>query len=459
MSRLLLFPFLLLFVLTSGCQSSNTEVNPQKGARLGSSPTASITRDRQQLASPKATLAVTLTPTPAPALGYTHIRADGNRLADGQGGLPDSAPLDIPLAGSPRWVTAVPWQDGTIWAVLLDNNFTQAFFVQGLEVTPVTIIPRVMVDIAPLLMVNDLKEVHFITPPINNPGGNHPMRLNDANDHAYTDANGRLFLQDTKSHSLGNLDLRALPDGRLLVDENGRLLLLTDPTMVYDHGVLGDSVEASSITLIEARPEARVLSTIPVPNHQVIEGIAPIWTDWNGDGQREIVVTLSDAAQGAQVALFSEEGSLLAAGPAIGQGFRWRHQIAVAPFGPNGERELAAVLTPHLGGVVEFYQWQDEVLEIVAQVPGFTSHMIGSRNLDMAAAGDFDGDGHIELLLPTQDRMELGGIRRTTSGAEIAWTVQVGGRVSTNIGAVSNDEGQLTVGIGREDHILRLWTP
>ena len=78
-------------------------------------------------------------------------------------------------------------------------------------------------------------------------------------------------------------------------------------------------------------------------------------------------------------------------GPAIGRGNRWRHQIAVAPFGPNGERELVDVLTPHIGGVVEFYRMVGDRIEIVATVPGFTSHVIGSRNLDLALAADADG--------------------------------------------------------------------
>ena len=105
--------------------------------------------------------------------------------------------------------------------------------------------------------------------------------------------------------------------------------------------------------------ETASAETYPVGNGQVIEGIAPIWVDWNQDGEREIIVTLSDLANGAQVVVFNEQGKRIAEGPAIGQGYRWRHQIAVAPFGPNGEMELVDVLTPHLGGVVEFYQWQE----------------------------------------------------------------------------------------------------
>ena len=170
-------------------------------------------------------------------------------------------------------------------------------------------------------------------------------------------------------------------------------------------------------------------------------------------------MTLSNAAEGAQIVLFSENGQQLAAGPAIGTGFRWRHQLAVAPFGPNQEMELVDVRTPHIGGTVEFYQWHGTSLEIVATVPGYTSHIIGSRNLDMAVAGDFDGSDRYQLLLPTQSRTALGAIARTTDGAEVAWQLPLDGQIVSNIAAVSLLDGRIGVGIGRADNVLRLWLP
>ena len=77
----------------------------------------------------------------------------------------------------------------------------------------------------------------------------------------------------------------------------------------------------------------------------------------------------------------------------------------------------------------------------------------------MAAAADLDGDGRIELLLPTQSRTELGAIRRTRDGAEVVWTISVGGRVATNLAVVPLSDGSLAVGVGRDDGVLRLWLP
>lgn len=131
----------------------------------------------------------------------------------------------------------------------------------------------------------------------------------------------------------------------------------------------------------------------------------------------------------------------------------------MAPFAPDGGLELAAVLTPHIGGVVEFHRLEDNMLEVVAQIPGYTSHVLGTRNLDMAAAGDFDGDGRIELLLPNQRRTELGAIRRTADGAIVAWTIPLDSVLSTNLAGVTLPNGRLSVGVGQEDGILRVWGP
>ena len=133
--------------------------------------------------------------------------------------------------------------------------------------------------------------------------------------------------------------------------------------------------------------------------------------------------------------------------------------MAVAPFGPGGELELAAVLTPHIGGGVEFYRMRANRLEIVARVPGYSPNVIVSRNLDTAIAGDLDGDGRIELLVPDQAQQVLGAIRRNLAGAKTVWTIPIGGKLSTNLAGITLAEGGLAVGIGREDNVLRLWLP
>jgi hypothetical protein len=390
--------------------------------------------------------------------GYTYQRADGNRVVAGQGDVPNLMPIDIPLEGTPQWVTAVPLAQGVLWGVVLTDGRTQAFLANNGEVTPIAS-NALTPHIAPVLTVDPVQgQALFLNPPSADPDGSAPIIYNNAGHIAHANTARELTLVNA-GEIIAQPPVTVLPDARLLFDGHGRLLLLTDPTDRYPHGALGDAIEAGGFALIQTDPEIKVIAHFLIPEPQVAEGIMPLWADWNSDGKREILLTLSDANQGAQFVLFAEDGTQLASGPAIGQGNRWRHQIAIAPFGPGGEIELTAVRTPHLDSVVEFYQWQGDELTLVAELPGYTSHVIGSRNLDMAMAGDFDGDGRIELLLPTPDRTQLGGIQRTDEGATAVYHLDIGGELATNLAGVMTGAGETAVGLGRSDNVLRIWQP
>ena len=283
----------------------------------------------------------------------------------------------------------------------------------------------------------------------------HPVPLGDSGKLAFIEAGGDLVLWQDGSES-ERLAVDALPDARLLVDDRQRVLLLTKPSTRYPHGIAGDQLEATEITLLETVPSLRVVTSIVIPGQRVVEGISPIWADLNGDGQREIMVTQSDAQQGAQVVVYSESGERLAAGPPVGRGNRWRHQLAVAPFGSNGELELAEVLTPHIGGIAGFYRLNRDSLDLVVQQGGVTSHPLGTRNLDMGLAGDLDGDGQPELVVFNQPFTQIVALRRTADGIETAWETPVGGKAATNLAAVDSG-GRIVLGVGREDRVLRIW--
>jgi len=52
-----------------------------------------------------------------------------------------------------------------------------------------------------------------------------------------------------------------------------------------------------------------VISTIRLPDDTVVEGLSPMWTDLDGDGTNEILVTLSNASEGARLAVFNDQGA------------------------------------------------------------------------------------------------------------------------------------------------------
>jgi hypothetical protein len=346
--------------------------------------------------------------------------------------------------------------DASIWVAVLEDGSVQAFSITDGQVQTQAISPdKLPAGMPPLLMVTDGIPTLVTAQEFNSSPFTAPAVLQPPGDLAFVRPNGDLIVRRGGQSTV--LPLDALPDARLLTDEDDRLLLLTDASESYPHGVLGDRIEARTITMLRTKPMVEVIWSARLPNNDVVEGIAPIWSDLDGDGVREILVTVSNSRSGARLIVFNDSGEPAAYGPAVGQGSRWRHQLAVAPFGPSGEVEITDVLTPHIGGIVEFYRLENDGLRVVAKVPGFRSHKIGSRNLDMAVAGDFDGDGRVELLVPNQTLDEIGGIRRTSDGAEVAWTLPIDGKVSTNLAAVATGSGGLMLGVGREDGVLLVW--
>jgi len=390
-------------------------------------------------------------------LSYTHQQADGNRIIEGQIELLRSNYVDVPLSGEPEWLLASSTARGPVWAVVMKDGSVQAFNDKNGNITEIDILPeRIHTESPPLLMIKDGDA--FIVAPGNSNESllTHPIVLASSGRNLFVDKQGDLVIR-VNDEEIERFKLNAIPDARLIMDENERLLILTDASQEYRHGVLGDKIEASSMTIIKTSGQASIERTIVVPEGDVIEGIAPIWADLDADGIREIIVTLSNKQEGARLAVFSEEGQILAEGPSVGIGYRWRHPIAAAPFGPAGEIEIISVLTPHIGGITEFYQLKDNELKVVASISGYTSHVSGSRNLDIGIAGDFDNDGNFEVLLPSQDLRTLGIIKHTNNGAKVAGELELDASSTTNTAAIEMPDGSITIAIGTDNNKLRIW--
>ena len=73
-----------------------------------------------------------------------------------------------------------------------------------------------------------------------------------------------------------------------------------------------------------------------------------------------------------------------------------------------------------------------------------------------AVAGDFDGDGQPEIVLPSQDRSRIAGIANTATGAEVVWELSLDGTLVTNLAAINTANG-LALAAGRSDGTVRLW--
>jgi hypothetical protein len=199
-----------------------------------------------------------------------------------------------------------------------------------------------------------------------------------------------------------------LPDG--LVARGTRNIAaawLVGSTERYSHGVLGDAIEAEGVAVETA--DGRRLELLLAAD-SVFEDRYPRLADIDGDGDDEILVVRSYLDRGAALAVIKVKASGLAIvteTPALGRPNRWLTPVGAADFDGDGRIEVALVETPHIGGVLKLYRWQDGQLAPVVSLSGVSNHAIGLRALALAAVLDANGDGAPDLLIPDQSRRRL----------------------------------------------------
>jgi hypothetical protein len=382
----------------------------------------------------------------------------GNRFVAGTFDLRAARAADIPVASTPVWVVGMVAGSGeaTVWLVALADGAVRAFSVAKGGVAHLPVQGSLLPGEPPVLGLGP-DGMPVLLRPTDGSGGTPLAVINPLGGGRYATTGASAI------HVLG-ADGRAsdvfagapLPDGRIVISRHGLFAAYSQPTERYPHGVSGDRLEAGAIALLE--PE-RAPILIAAPGAAVFEGLAPLWADLDADGEQELVATMSDADRGARVVVYDRTGASFATGKAIGRGFRWRHVIAVGPFGPGGEIEVVEVVMPHLAGIVQFSRLQGTELVAVASRAGFTSHVLGSRNLEMAAGGDFLADGAAGLLVPTRARDTLAYVQRDTQneGVVVRIALAVDGQIATNLGIAREGTRVRGIAVGRTDGILRVW--
>jgi hypothetical protein len=226
-----------------------------------------------------------------------------------------------------------------------------------------------------------------------------------------------------------------LPDGRVSLGPGRiRAAWLSRATQRYRHGVLGDAIEAGGLAVELA--DGRRMETV-LGSSSVFEDLAPRLLDVDGNGERDIVVVRSYLQRGAALAAYTVGTGglrLLGQSPAIGRAHRWLNPVGAGDFDGDGRIELAAVVTPHIGGVLTLYRLEAGLLRPIARQHGFSNHAMGSRQLGLAAILDVNGDGIVDLLLPDSSRRTLrivsfarrfGELAQVEHQAEIASAVVV----------------------------------
>jgi len=231
-----------------------------------------------------------------------------------------------------------------------------------------------------------------------------------------------------------------------------KLAVYAAETTRYPHGALGDRKEAGALGYKEGT--GWNWSIFVLPDKNVFEDRTPRLTDLDGFGQTHIVTILTEATQGASVAVFGvDDGgelTLLAQTPYIGTPNRWLNIAGIDDFDGSGLSSIALVETPHIGGTLQFWRWSQGELTKIAEAPGFSNHKFGSREQRLSAVEDFDNDGVSDIAVPSADRKSLRLVKAEDGEVVDIATVPLPAPIDKAIGVTRQDDDVLLT-VGLED--------
>jgi len=163
-----------------------------------------------------------------------------------------------------------------------------------------------------------------------------------------------------------------------------------DPTLRYDHGILGDKIEAGGMLVIKNKKEYHY----KLDEAFVYEDLRPRLKDVDNDGELEFITILTSLNSGAGVCVYKIlNGSLrpIAQSGYIGMTHRWLNIAAVDDLDNDGKVEIAWIQTPHIGGILKIARIVKDSLLVLDEKEGVSNHQIGSRNLCLSVVTAHDG--------------------------------------------------------------------
>jgi hypothetical protein len=250
----------------------------------------------------------------------------------------------------------------------------------------------------------------------------------------------------------------ALPDGRIAIGSGDiARAWLAEPTDRYDHGILGDKLEAGAVVIVRRDGAQQTLKLKP---DAVFEDLEPRIVDLDGDGHDEIVLIKSSLTQGSSVAIIGLRKTryeIVAETPPLGAPHRWLDVAGIADFTGAGNKQIALVRQPHVVGELQLWSYDGRRLRQLAAMPDAANHIAGTRAIDMAAVADVDGDGVADLVVPSLDRKRLRLIGFKPQPHEIAG-IALPAPAATDL-ALPADGAKPAVALGLADGSLVLIRP
>lgn len=199
-----------------------------------------------------------------------------------------------------------------------------------------------------------------------------------------------------------------LSAGRLVTgSRNIRAAWFSDPVRTVGHSVLGGEEEASSLVV---STDKRVVLKLGLPMDSVFADREPRIVDIDGDGLDEIIVIRSYRSKGAVLAVVALRPAgltIIAETEPQGLANTWINPAGVGDFDGDGLPDIALVRQPHDLGELEIYTLKGTRLERIVTAGDVSNHAVGKPDTLLSLVRDFDGDGAMDLAIPTRDRRML----------------------------------------------------
>ena len=179
----------------------------------------------------------------------------------------------------------------------------------------------------------------------------------------------------------------------------------SNPVDRYGHFAPGQPHEYSDLVVTTNTGRRLVLQ---LPEEEVFEDVNPRLLMLAGGEPEEILSIVSNRNSGSRLVMIGlnrDQLKINAQSRPIGMPMRWLNPVGVADLDGDGRTEIAAVITPHIGGTLKVYRRTGINLVEITALTGFSNHIYGSPELGLSTLVSIAGQ--MRLLVPDVTRRYL----------------------------------------------------
>jgi len=222
----------------------------------------------------------------------------------------------------------------------------------------------------------------------------------------------------------------------------------SNPVDRYGHFAPGQSHEYSDLVVTTDTGQRLVLQ---LPEEEVFEDVNPRLIRLVRGGSEEILTIVSNRKSGSRlvvIGLAGDQVKIIAQSRPIGTPMRWLNPVGVADLDGDGRAEIAAVITPHIGGTLKVYRRTGLDLVEIAALSGFSNHIYGSPELGLSTPVSIAGQ--MRLLVPDVTRRKLRVIAFAGDSLTEIGRCKLGSPVTGAIRVMSSFEVTVEVSAGQQ---------